>query len=273
VACTAFSALVGCSAPAADAASTDGTSTSTRIESSAEASVKSPAIVAGRDRWPASVPPEYHRTPNGYFHPACVHEVPSGGSIDERGNIVEASGQVRYIPECVYPRFDRTGAEIPKEALRLPPRGRVPGINGWLAWFAADVSNPTWVSSSWVVPAAPYRQGGQTIYFFNGLEPGDGSQIVQPVLQWNQSGSDHSWAVSAWNVSNSNAYNSTPVRVNPGDKIDGYRVSLGQLVVHRDQRERRLRDRAPSPNGWRRVQLGYGRRDGSLRRELVRRAP
>jgi hypothetical protein len=96
-----------------------------------------------------------------------------------------------------------------------------------MGWFGSSVSNATWVSATWIVPPAPYKQNGQTVYFFNGLEPSDFSQIIQPVLEWNQPGVSSQWAVASWYVTNSNSYNSTPVNVNPGDTIDGYQYPSG----------------------------------------------
>jgi hypothetical protein len=44
--------------------------------------------------------------------------------------------------------------------------------------------------STWKVPEAPLNGAAQLLYFFNGIETHDGMTIIQPVLQWGDSGPD-----------------------------------------------------------------------------------
>lgn len=45
------------------------------------------------------------------------------------------------------------------------------------------------LSAQWTVPSAPTNASGQTIFYFPGLQ--NGAYILQPVLEWGQSGRDY----------------------------------------------------------------------------------
>ena len=63
-------------------------------------------------------------------------------------------------------------------------------------------------------PGPRARTHGQTIFLFNGIEPGDFSHILQPVLQWGPSaaGGGASWSVASWYVGGGNAFHTNLVR-------------------------------------------------------------
>jgi hypothetical protein len=193
--------LAGCAAPSA-------------ADSSSASAGELEAAQTSADARPAAVPPEFRITPNGYFHPSCLFEVQRGEQVAANGNIVRTDGTERAVSQCTYPHFDRAGRRVDGSATGVrTSETPVPGIgHSYLALFTETISNVTWFSADFKVPLAPYRHGGEVVYFFNGIEPSDESQIIQPVLQWNEDGKN-TWAVSSWYVTNSSAYFSTPVNV------------------------------------------------------------
>ena len=99
---------------------------------------------------------------------------------------------------------------------------------GWLNESGTPVSS---ISGTWQVPPAPATAASQLIYLFNGLEPGDGSTIVQPVLQWGDSGPDEDnvqrtgpfWSIACWMVPgpDGHTYHTPHVPVRTGDILTG----------------------------------------------------
>ena len=57
-------------------------------------------------------------------------------------------------------------------------------------------------------------------YLFPAIEPQSGSAIIQPVLEWNNSGSNR-WTGAAWYVAGNTSYRATGVNVNVGDSLTG----------------------------------------------------
>jgi hypothetical protein len=99
---------------------------------------------------------------------------------------------------------------------------------GWLNMAGNSIKS---FVTSWKVPAAPIIQSSQLLYLFNGMEPMDASTIVQPVLQWGDSGPDEDgvnrtgqvWTVASWIVPapDGQTYHTPHVPVNPGDTLVG----------------------------------------------------
>jgi hypothetical protein len=99
---------------------------------------------------------------------------------------------------------------------------------GWLNGTGKPITKFT---TTWKVPPEPSTVASQLIYLFNGIEPADGQTIVQPVLQWGDSGPDDDgqnrtgqyWTAACWIVGGSdNSATHTPhIRVNPGDVLIG----------------------------------------------------
>jgi hypothetical protein len=60
--------------------------------------------------------------------------------------------------------------------------------------------------TAWTVPPVPATQASLLLYLLNGIEPGNRQPIVQPVLQWDDSGQDGDaqnridpfWSISNW---------------------------------------------------------------------------
>ncbi|GEM_PF-2162559 len=178
--------------------------------------------VGGR---PASVPGDFITTPFGWAHPSCVIHVAE--DEEQRDNvIVDSKGaRRRDILPCKHRMFKRDGR------LRLESGGRrvsetAPATNGWIAFADSPLLEAyKFQAAVFNVPAAPTGQDSQVLFFFPGLEPSDGSFILQPVLEWNQAGSRR-WTITSWACCNvgGNVSAGNRVNVNPGEVIGG-RVS------------------------------------------------
>jgi len=75
-----------------------------------------------------------------------------------------------------------------------------------------------------VVPPAPAQQAAQLLYLWNGVEPGDNSAVLQPVLQWGSSpaGGGAYWALASWYVSSSHgSFHTEVIKAETGDVILG----------------------------------------------------
>ncbi|KAJ7820546.1 hypothetical protein B0H13DRAFT_2130062 [Mycena leptocephala] len=84
-------------------------------------------------------------------------------------------------------------------------------------------ANGTVVHTTWAVPAVPTTDHGQTIFYFNALQPNASSAILQPVLQYGPSnaGGGSFWAVASWYVDGTgHAFFTTPVPTSPGVTLD-----------------------------------------------------
>lgn len=142
--------------------------------------------------------------------------------------------QVHLIGEGNPYVHGRHGTIAPKILQRPGP----PGQANWIS--CADWTNTTGsplksFRANWRVPAAPGTVASQLLYLFNGLEPYDGSTIVQPVLQWGESGPDEDglqrtgsfWTVACWMVPgpDGHTYHTPHVRVSEGILLVG-RVDL-----------------------------------------------
>lgn len=104
-----------------------------------------------------------------------------------------------------------------------------------------QVTNPNWIEwasndsviggdqfyefgGDWTVPAPP--PDNNLVFMFNGLEPGDGSKILQPVLWWGVShaGGGNYWSIAAWWVWADGSYWVSPDRythAQTGDIVHG----------------------------------------------------
>lgn len=109
------------------------------------------------------------------------------------------------------------------------------------AWKAFAQFNATQGFSGlygeWNVPNAPTGNTGQTLFWWNGVEPSDNSAVLQPVLQWGVSanGGGNYWAIASWFVSSTHGtIVSKLVQVKDGDIIIGANTmdSKGLWVIN-----------------------------------------
>jgi hypothetical protein len=148
--------------------------------------------------------PDYVRTPNGYYHRSCVHDLGENAIVDRES-----------ASKCAFPFYPaRTVDDSPVPFTQNP------------AWHAYAYNDNTATpfktfTATWGVPPAPTSQNSQVVYFFPGFEPADHSVIIQPVLQWNHDKSQQ-WEIASWYCDNGgNCGHSTPKRVYSGNTIQG----------------------------------------------------
>jgi hypothetical protein len=155
-------------------------------------------------------------TPGGPRHRSRVHLVEAGQSL------LHAEGQLQVV-DSARNVVARLAAVTP---LRAPRHAPAMG-DGWITYAGWSNGTGTPISSfttTWTVPRAPRTSSGQVIFLFNGIEPGDSSHILQPVLQWGVSaaGGGSYWSIASWYVgSGGDALHTPLVRVNEGDVLVG----------------------------------------------------
>jgi hypothetical protein len=153
-------------------------------------------------------------TPFGYRDSAHLHRVPAGYDLN-----IMSDGHVRMENRVT---GDYTDLPRPNTS-----QARVPfADNGWITfcwWFNGTSSPVSNFDTTWLVPANPLTYDGQTLFQFNGIEPGDGSAIIQPVLQYGPSaaGGGKFWAVASWFVIGDTAYFTSPIQVWPNERLTG----------------------------------------------------
>jgi hypothetical protein len=189
---------------------------------------------------PSTVPADYLLTPNGYFHPDCVHElgenqiaVPDGTATavvdvaantpavgpmaagDRAGAAVgiadaltaEQIARAPHVAACAHERYDASGRVVAPDAQVATADGAtVPTINGWVeSANTHSLGAMSYIHVEWNIPAAPGTRTSQTVYFFPGFEHyGGTTTIMQPVLAWNQGGSGIAgWSAASWNCCHS----------------------------------------------------------------------
>jgi hypothetical protein len=186
-----------------------GCGSSADPEAAAAASAKAPEIARVAADGP---PPGYVATPHGYYHASCVHTVPNGADMDvSTGRVTLAGGAELDLPACAYPAFrPHAGAEKPV-------------TDGWVEYTSYTSTAPaTKMRAAFDVPTAPTSRKDQIVYFFPGMEPADGTIILQPVLGWSQDldGGADQWTVASWSCGPS-CVHSAPLAVAAGDALEG----------------------------------------------------
>jgi len=163
---------------------------------------------------------DYAKTPGGYIHKSCVHNVGNGAEItrnsDDTITVVRPDGIRHRILPCSYPHY---------------PVG-VDG-NGWqvFAYYDAGTTLSSY-NGSWNVPDIPSKYANQLLYTFTGLQNSfslsksapAGVDIIQPVLQFGPgpAGGGAFWGFASWYVTSTGvALHSNYVDVNPSDTILG----------------------------------------------------
>lgn len=160
---------------------------------------------------------EYVVVPGGRFvHSSCVHEVPSHTHFEDDGE------------NFIFTFPNGTRVSKPQCNHHVTPLSVTHG-GAWKAWaqFKLDGSSSvTSLSNSWIVPENPTSEGGQILYYWNGVEDGStsgGTGVLQPVLQWTSGG----WGIKSWYVGAGGTVTSDLVSTPTGSKV------LGSMV-HQD---------------------------------------
>ena len=127
----AFSGLTACSS-AGPAGSSGSTATGPDPVAPTVQDAKETARPVAPATLPArAIPEEYVRTPSGWAHPSCIHEVPKGAVVDDRKGDVTVEGKViaHYDP-CPYePVFDAAITPDSKKGLQGPGN-----YSGWVEY-------------------------------------------------------------------------------------------------------------------------------------------
>ncbi len=179
--------------------------------------------------------PGWVQIPGELIRPDCVHEIPNGASVEIRGD--QATGDVT-LNGTVIAHYDACpeSAIVTRHLAQTEGRGQPPTINGWVEasqWYVSlsGSDNIDLMDGYWYVPSNPRTNNGY-FYLFNGIEPSDGSWILQPVLQYGAgyAGGGNYWAIASWLVGpppNYYVFVSPLETVHPGDLLFGYTEQTG----------------------------------------------
>ncbi len=152
-------------------------------------------------------------TPGGLRRATFVYNVPSGSHITEAGNATVVSFEGAVILRVI----DARTGDI-----------TVPAFTGWIEqsndWTVDYLDH---FGGTWVVPSDPPDPGNDVVDFlFTAIENQAGNKILQPVLEWNQSGSGR-WTGRAWYGSSGGYYASSPINASAGNSITGVMDNYG----------------------------------------------
>jgi hypothetical protein len=153
-------------------------------------------------------------TPFGIFPPECIHGLPNH-------SIYFSSNRTAIFPNGTRVTF----LSLP-ECAKGQSAGSLPSTNGWVEdanWN--DANQITRFTGQWRVPSAPSYYpliNPQTIFLFIGIEPSNGAEIIQPVLQYGRSsaGGGNYWSATSWFCCNPTVYNSL-ILPSSGDYMNG----------------------------------------------------
>jgi hypothetical protein len=159
-------------------------------------------------------------TPSGLAAASHIFAVPSGSDIERNGNATD-----------VYKNGNRILRVVDEGA--IPARQLNAQFSGWME-CAYDWSPDSRGSSSdvnlnnftagWTVPAISPSSSNVVDYLFNAIENYRGTEIIQPVLGWNQlgTGAYPGWTVASWyGPYRGNYFFSKPLAASTGDSIVG----------------------------------------------------
>jgi len=143
--------------------------------------------------------------------------------IVENGTRIVNDGKNIYVKEP-----SGKMSQSPVHNSSLTEQKRLP-INGWYLslWTFAEY---IYYYGVWTVPPIPAYDNGQILFFFNSLENGGGTDILQPVLQLNNGVAG--WTLASWYGTPSGVYyESSPFAVSPGEQITGLIYLSGSTWV------------------------------------------
>jgi hypothetical protein len=171
-----------------------------------------------------------------------AHEIPSVTGSTRASRVLQMNDRIAFTPggprlrsevHVVAPGETLVVAATIETMIRSSRRVGRPDKANWItaAWLDMSGASVGSFSTRWKVPKEPHTQAKQLLYLFNGMEPANASTIVQPVLQWGDSGPDKDginrtgpfWTVASWIVPapDGQTYHTPHIRVNPGDTLVG----------------------------------------------------
>lgn len=152
-------------------------------------------------------------TPGGNRPVSKVHRIPEGGRLAHVGNeihVIDANNNV-----VLKANLGDSDSDDPDNS-------------AWKAYtyWTYDSSPPIQnFLTTWTVPPTPTTDNGQTIFLFNSIEPSGYPAILQPVLQWGNSGAGGGsyWSIATWYLIGSNklAFATSLTEVSTGDSLEG----------------------------------------------------
>jgi hypothetical protein len=183
-----------------------------------------------------TIPNDYVLVPGGYMHKSCVYQIDDTTTLS-----------LDKLSPCNYPSM------LSSRTLNTTHG------SAWKAWSQfAPGGSVTSLSSDWIVPGEPSNSEGQTLFFWNGIEPEDTSAVLQPVLQWGSSaaGGGNYWAYSSWYVSSTHGSHFSPlIAVQQGDVITGSNIldsksGLWNISCTAPGRKSSVLSFKPVPGAW-----------------------
>ena len=159
-------------------------------------------------------------TPSGLAAASHIFAVPSGSDIESSGNTTDVYKNGNRILRIV------DDAALPARQLNAQFSGWMESAYDWSPNSRGSSSdiNLNNFTANWTVPALAPLTSNVVDYLFNAIENYRGSEIIQPVLGWNQAGTGAypGWTVASWyGPYFGNYFFSKPVAAKAGDSIVG----------------------------------------------------
>ena len=195
-------------------------------------------------------------TPGGWRPKSKVHRVEPGQVVSlaggrlkivhaESGKVVRDLGAIPKPPrrKAAKAKSAKTGAvSLAMNPVAAPKGAHAPApiTDAWIVysgWFNTTGNPISYFKTRWAVPPAPATDHDQTIFLFNGIEPGDSAFILQPVVQWGSSGAGGGsyWSITNWYVgSDGTALYMPLITVNTGDVVEGIMTLTGDNGANHD---------------------------------------
>ena len=126
-------------------------------------------------------------TPCGYRNASDIYSLPSGAIINYGSRVTQIFDRNDELILTVI--YERQKRQIRNEV--------VPGTQGWLAQTFETGLTIDYFTAYWGVPNPP-PNNDDVAFYWNGIQNPTGDTLLQPVLQWNQSGYADQWSVQAW---------------------------------------------------------------------------
>ena len=125
-------------------------------------------------------------TPDGKVKATHVFEVPSGSTVEKQRKIMTVQFQGQQILTVINDQNTTNRSISP------------PAFSAWMESASYTSSNIGYFRVDSAVPSSPPNPGSNIIdYIWNGFESSDGTDIIQPVLEYNYGGSG-AWTCAAW---------------------------------------------------------------------------
>lgn len=170
-------------------------------------------------RRPASVPGDFIVTPEGYFHPSCVHEIGKGEVLESAVSVAREDGSRRQLEQCAYVSFNRAGKMRKAEGHDSFQAKLQDGWQVFASLMMPGNGSMGYQTVQWTVPNNPTVDQGQTLYYFSGAE--QNVTVMKSVLGWNQLGVQ-GWSLASWNCCEQGSiFYSTPMKTVAGTPLQG----------------------------------------------------